>query len=133
MLVVVSQSEVNTVVLDSQIGCSLRGMDVRMSIQPQQGAPYDDVLRVAKAACIRVSRHVDRLCENNMTPSPISAAATCLPLENDLGLCRPTGDESLAGRAISSSGRHNHEVGTIGVREAADDGDAAHTLPSICA
>jgi alkanesulfonate monooxygenase SsuD/methylene tetrahydromethanopterin reductase-like flavin-dependent oxidoreductase (luciferase family) len=30
--------------------CSLRGMDLRVSIEPQQGASYDDLLRVAKAA-----------------------------------------------------------------------------------
>ena len=29
--------------------CSLRGMDLRVTIEPQQGASYDDVLRVAKA------------------------------------------------------------------------------------
>ena len=30
--------------------CSLRGMDLRVSVEPQQGASYDDVVRVAKAA-----------------------------------------------------------------------------------
>jgi F420-dependent oxidoreductase-like protein len=29
--------------------CSLRGMDLRVSIEPQQGASYDDLLHVAKA------------------------------------------------------------------------------------
>jgi hypothetical protein len=29
---------------------SLRGMDLRVSVEPQQGASYDDVVRVAKAA-----------------------------------------------------------------------------------
>ena len=40
-----------------------------------------------------------------------------LPLEDDLGLCRLGGDESLPGRAIQSLGRHNHEVGTIDAHE----------------
>ena len=30
--------------------CSLRGMDLRVSVEPQQGPSYDDVVRVAKAA-----------------------------------------------------------------------------------
>jgi len=30
--------------------CSLRGMDLRVSVEPQQGPSYDDVARVAKAA-----------------------------------------------------------------------------------
>jgi alkanesulfonate monooxygenase SsuD/methylene tetrahydromethanopterin reductase-like flavin-dependent oxidoreductase (luciferase family) len=37
-------------VSESQSGCSVRGMDLRVSIEPQQGASYDDLVRVAKAA-----------------------------------------------------------------------------------
>jgi hypothetical protein len=54
------------------------------------------------------------------------------PLEDQRGLCRHTDGESLAGRAIQSSGRHNHEVGTIGDRAPTPGAHSAPTSARPC-
>jgi hypothetical protein len=51
----------------------------------------------------------------DVTPLPISVAASSWCSGTPADLCRLADGESLAGQAIQSAGRHNQEVGTIGV------------------